>query len=272
MAPTRANPPPASSQLVPTSSSGKLKRTRDERDQQENDGRDGSYSTWRLPSPTPTHNSVYDPVAIPTSSKRPADSTEAGSHNFAGNSAWPSPLKHTSSSPRPVFKSRKSARLVSSDTRSEAMTVSPRSTPPRAMPEAPVVDDITIALGIGWKRVPEPQANAYKRIIEKQYQLQQVTVIAFWDSQSAYLAQANYDEGGTSAFFLLDERFDEGQRVGWSWEETLHRLTGRPMVPLEADAKVEHREPQVRRDSVTDDSYITESPQDGILDSNMEID
>lgn len=208
----------------------------------------------------------------PTTSKRLADSTEAGSYLSAENSAWPSPLKHRSPSPRPVFKSQKSARLVSSNTRSEAVTVSPLSPPPRAMPDAPIIDDVTVALGIGWRRVAEPQANAYKRIIENKHQLQRVTVIAFWNSQSAYLAQAYYDEGPTSAFFLLDERFEEGRRVGCSWEETLHKLRGQPMMPLEAYARITSRDRQARMDSVTDGCRTTEEARDCIGNSDVEMD
>lgn len=167
---------------------------------------------------------------------------------------------------RPTLEARKSIRL---DTADAAIDDISRSTLRRESKfQDPVIDEATVALGIGWSTISRSDtmsqaARGWARYIETRFPLQSVTILWRNTSSPAYLVSAVTTDGrsrvsspmsllqrsaspwqrpvGSPGYFLFDEALQQGKLIAKSWERALDNLRATPMVfegdrVLEADA------------------------------------
>lgn len=167
---------------------------------------------------------------------------------------------------RPTLEARKSIRL---DTAEAGMDGMARSTLRReSKVQDPVIDEATMALGIGWSTISRSDtmsqaARGWARYIETHFPLQSVTILWKNTSLPAFLVSAVTTDGrsrvssplsptqrsaspwqrpvGSPGYFLFDEALQQGKLVAKSWERTLENLRSTPMLfegdrVLEADA------------------------------------
>ncbi|KAI9750715.1 MAG: hypothetical protein M1815_001650 [Lichina confinis] len=106
--------------------------------------------------------------------------------------------------------------------------------PPKPQPAEPVVDDLTLRLGIGWTRLgadPDKQAAArgWARYIEKHFPSVSGARILLQSKRldDAFLVVA--DQG----YFLVDEKMAEARLVGSTEQQALANLTAVPVVFVE---------------------------------------
>lgn len=102
---------------------------------------------------------------------------------------------------------------------------------PKSQPVEPVVDDLTLRLGIGWTRLgldPDKQAAArgWARYVEKHFPGVSNARILLQSKRldDAFLVVA--DQG----YFLVDERMAEARLVGSTEQQALANLTAVPVV------------------------------------------
>lgn len=93
----------------------------------------------------------------------------------------------------------------------------------------PVVDDFTLLLGVGWRRISDDEhiqaaARGWARYLENHYPLSAVTIRLESRGLQAYLAEA------TEGFFLFAEDLRQGQFVSQNAESALQNLKSSPPV------------------------------------------
>lgn len=137
---------------------------------------------------------------------------------------------------RPVLRSAKSQRIVSdagalasavSSTTSSFTTALPTSSP--ESPSAPIIDNFTLHLGIGWRRISEDvdiqaAARGWARFIENHYPVSNVRILLESKGLESYLIEAS--EG----FFLFAENLRQGQLVSQTTDSALRNLQSNPPI------------------------------------------
>jgi hypothetical protein len=129
-------------------------------------------------------------------------------------------------------RSHKSQRLVRDS------SVSPHSTPvsestfdlgttSQSSDDGPIVDDITVQLGIGWRKISSDEhiqaaARGWARYIENHYPVTNARIGAESSGLQSYLVEAN--EG----IFLFDENLRQGRLVSQDAQRALQHLQCRP--------------------------------------------
>ena len=133
---------------------------------------------------------------------------------------------------RPILRSAKSQRLetVAGSPGKEYSVPSP-STSVSNLDAAspPVVDDFTLHLGIGWRRISEDDhiqaaARGWAKYIENHYPLTNVTIRLESKGLQSYLVEA------TEGYFLFEESLRQGRLVSVTGEGALHNLRHNPPV------------------------------------------
>jgi hypothetical protein len=129
---------------------------------------------------------------------------------------------------------RKSVRLDSTVPLSRpddiAAAVAPAS-PPKTLPDQPEVDDYTLALGIGWTKIPsedpdsQAAARGWVRYIENHYSrhIHEAQILSKSKGLNAYLVACH--EG----FFLFSDDLLEGRMVARDWQSCIQNLRVHPV-------------------------------------------
>lgn len=132
---------------------------------------------------------------------------------------------------RPILRSHKSQRTAidsnavpsanASSTSSLTKATSPES------PSAPIIDNFTLHLGIGWRRISDDvdiqaAARGWARFIENHYPVSNVQILLESKGLQSYLVEAS--EG----FFLFAENLRQGQLVSQNAEGALRNLQSNP--------------------------------------------
>ncbi|GKT57252.1 hypothetical protein ColTof4_11407 [Colletotrichum tofieldiae] len=135
---------------------------------------------------------------------------------------------------RPSLRSNKSQRLTQNDMHSlHAVTqpaiVSTSEALPLENSAQPVVDQFTLHLGIGWRRISEDQhiqaaARGWARYIENHYPVSSAVVRLESKGLQSYLVEA------VEGFFLFAEDLRQGRFVSKDVEGALRNLKGSPPV------------------------------------------
>jgi hypothetical protein len=129
--------------------------------------------------------------------------------------------------------------------------------PPEATIGGPVIDDFTLHLGIGWRRISEDEhiqaaARGWARFIENHYPLSNVNIRLESKGLQSYLVEAS--EG----FFLFAESLRQGQLLSSTVDGALRNLQSTPPqfdggdVLLAAESP--RLTPEVQRDVVPTDT------------------
>ena len=95
--------------------------------------------------------------------------------------------------------------------------------PPKSCPVGPIVDNITIMLGVGWSRVKGDQdvlaaARGCARYIERHYPLSAAKILLISKALDASLVETR--EG----YYLFEEDLNQGRLVSKSWDTCLANL------------------------------------------------
>lgn len=134
----------------------------------------------------------------------------------------------------PVLRSRKSVRVdhgASAASLATPLVGQPQASSARddhpSAPADPVVDDFTLQLGIGWRRIgdeagTQAAARGWARYIENHFPLSKVEVRLESKGLQSYLVEAS--EG----FYLFTETLRHGQKVSSTVEGTLRNLQQTP--------------------------------------------
>lgn len=138
---------------------------------------------------------------------------------------------------RPSLRSNKSQRLDMTTKLNPGLDMQPnRSSPGRDLADstadggaAPIVDDFTLHLGIGWKRVSDDDhiqaaARGWARYIERHYPVTHAKLLLESKGLQSYLVEAS--EG----FFLFGEDLRQGRLVSTNPERALQNLKISPPV------------------------------------------
>ena len=138
---------------------------------------------------------------------------------------------------RPSLRSNKSQRLDLATKLNPSQEMQPnRSSPGRELGDsasdagtAPIVDDFTLHLGIGWKRVSDDEhiqaaARGWARYIERHYPVTDAKLLLESKGLQSYLVEAR--EG----FFLFGEDLRQGRLVSTDPGRALHNLKTSPPV------------------------------------------
>lgn len=146
---------------------------------------------------------------------------------------------------RPLLRSNKSQRLDAALTPSLAANADIRppepapvgqqtngyvgSAPPSGGMCQPTVDDFTMHLGIGWRKISEEQhiqaaARGWARYIENHYPVSSVNVRLESSGLQAYLVET------AEGFFLFDENLKQGRLVSTNAETAFQNLKTTPPV------------------------------------------
>lgn len=93
--------------------------------------------------------------------------------------------------------------------------------------QAPVVDNFTLHLGIGWRRISDDEdiqaaARGWARFIENHFPITNVRVVLESKGLQSYLVESS------SGFFLFSENLRQGQLVSQTVEGTLRNLQCSP--------------------------------------------
>lgn len=101
------------------------------------------------------------------------------------------------------------------------------TSPASASPQAPVVDNFTLHLGISWRRISDDEdiqaaARGWARFIENHFPITNVRVVLESKSLQSYLVESN------SGFYLFTENLRQGQLVSQTVEGTLVNLQCSP--------------------------------------------
>lgn len=133
---------------------------------------------------------------------------------------------------RPSLRSNKSQRLtLTNDTRSAASVAQPTSSPGREnspeAPSAPVIDEFTLHLGVGWAQLSADEhiqaaARGWQKYIENHFLINDAKIRLQSRGLSAYLVEAR--EG----FFLFADDLREGRLVSRNAYCALQNLKSSP--------------------------------------------
>ncbi|KAK2064600.1 hypothetical protein LY76DRAFT_50310 [Colletotrichum caudatum] len=135
---------------------------------------------------------------------------------------------------RPSLRSNKSQRLTQNDIHSFQEVVQPRivsasETIPHENSAQPVVDQFTLHLGIGWRRISEDQhiqaaARGWARYIENHYPVSSAIIRLESKGLQSYLVEA------AEGFFLFAEDLRQGRFVSKDADGALRNLKCSPPV------------------------------------------
>jgi hypothetical protein len=111
-----------------------------------------------------------------------------------------------------------------------AAAVAPGS-PPKLLPDQPEVDDYTLALGIGWTKIPsedpdsQAAARGWVRYIENHYprHIHEAQILSKSKGLNAYLV------GCHEGFFLFSDNLLEGRMVARGWQTCIQNLRVHPV-------------------------------------------
>jgi hypothetical protein len=111
-----------------------------------------------------------------------------------------------------------------------AAAVAPGS-PPKTLPDQPEVDDYTLALGIGWTKIPsedpdsQAAARGWVRYIENHYprHIHEAQILSKSKGLNAYLV------GCHEGFFLFSDDLWEGRMVARDWQTCIQNLRVHPV-------------------------------------------
>ena len=111
-----------------------------------------------------------------------------------------------------------------------AAAVAPGS-PPKTLPDQPEVDDYTLALGIGWTKIPsedpdsQAAARGWVRYIENHYSrhIHEAQILSKSKGLNAYLV------GCHEGFFLFSDDLWEGRMVARDWQTCIQNLRVHPV-------------------------------------------
>ena len=105
------------------------------------------------------------------------------------------------------------------------------NTPPFIEAPAPAIDAATLMLGIGWKVIPEDNADmqgaarGWARYIENHYALGEVKTVLKSEGQEAFVVHAREPQEG---WWLFKEDLSEGRLVASTWESCVAGLRAVP--------------------------------------------
>jgi hypothetical protein len=225
-----------------TSNSGSRKRSRDEISSPTDDADHGEYFQFSSSRNTLISKPVLQPIKEPVfgaGSTVNADAPFVEATSQTGAWAEEKPIatpnethagSFENSTPRLI--SRKSQRVESVTSISPFDALSGSSlgnSPPKAGPDAPIVDDFTHLLGIGWKRLSEDAdlqsaARGWARYIENHYAISGARLLLRSEGLASYLVAA------AEGFFLFHEDLGEGRLVARAEEQALANLSQRPVA------------------------------------------
>lgn len=132
---------------------------------------------------------------------------------------------------RPSLRSNKSQRLEQNSTSNFGITIQPavpRTEPlPLESPAQPIVDQFTLHLGVGWRRISEDQhiqaaARGWARYIENHFPVSSAIIRLESKGLQSYLVEAS--EG----FFLFSEDLRQGRLVSKTAESAMRNLKCSP--------------------------------------------
>lgn len=172
---------------------------------------------------------------------------------------------------RIVPRSHKSQRRVQQLTPSgEALaSVEPQSTTPSLAPgsfgnddNAPVVDQFTLHLGIGWRKISEDEhiqaaARGWARYIENHYPVTNAQIRLESKGLQSYLVEA------AEGFFLFAEDLRQGRLVSSNVESALQNLRSSPPTFEGANTLIATESPGPQTSELT---------QPAVLDAEMHVD
>ncbi|PKS12193.1 hypothetical protein jhhlp_001492 [Lomentospora prolificans] len=103
------------------------------------------------------------------------------------------------------------------------------TTPTSENPNHPIVDDFTLHLGIGWRRISNDEhiqaaARGWAKFIENHYPISNVVIQLESKGLQSYLIEA------AEGYFLFDENLRQGRLVSTTGEGTLQNLKSNPPV------------------------------------------
>ena len=167
---------------------------------------------------------------------------------------------------RPILRSHKSQRTVAdagalaSVTSTTSSFTSTKASSPES-PSAPVIDNFTLHLGIGWRRISEDAdiqaaARGWARFIENHFPVSNVRILLESKGLQSYLVEAS--EG----FFLFAENLRQGQFVSPTTEGTLRNLQSNPPIFDGAQTMVAAESPKP----------VAMNPEGLLADTEMRLD
>ncbi|MCJ1364325.1 hypothetical protein MMC16_003435 [Acarospora aff. strigata] len=234
-----------SSSRTPVSTAPSHKRSRDEESAAYFDHfPDDSYfpSTGAAPSTMPKHKPIYGEgmtllnpihgIAISAESQTGTWFEEQAAAKLAQKST-PSSSISTASRRKPILPTRKSQRLDTTapglDDTALSNISQATSSPPKARPSDPTIDDSTYLLGVGWTRLRDDDADiqaaarGWAKYINNHYPVQEAHILLQSAGLNAYLVAMS------DGFYLFKEDLSEGRLVGRTWETCLANLQAVPM-------------------------------------------
>ncbi|SPO05699.1 uncharacterized protein DNG_08386 [Cephalotrichum gorgonifer] len=150
-----------------------------------------------------------------------------------------------------------------------AVTASPRlvSTGPssHSEPADVVVDDFTLHLGIGWRRISNDEhiqaaARGWARFIENHYPISNVVIRLESKGLQSYLVESS------QGYFLFDENLRCGRLVSSTDEGALHNLKSNPPVFEGPETMM-----AAAQSSITSYGQVNNTRLFGALDMEMEV-
>lgn len=182
-------------------------------------------------SPQPAQGAFGNGIVLPRSFSHTSSSPQAfGTTSTSTSQQRPAPEKEQD---RPLLRSYKSQRLdqaaITQQQTTPGVGSANLSTSAPEAPAQPVVDDFTLHLGIGWRRISEDvdiqaAARGWARFIENNYPVSSAKICLESKGLQSYLVEA--PEG----FFLFSENLREGRLVSRNVEGALRNLKGQTPV------------------------------------------
>ncbi len=175
----------------------------------------------------------------------------------------------------PDVQSRKSQRLdITAPGLDDIATLAVQAdSPPKAAPIDPTIDESTQALGIGWTRMTESDADlqaaarGWAKYIDNHYpeEAHGAKILLKSKGLNAYLV------GAEEGFFLFKEDLSEGRLVSRTWERTLANLmTGGGNVVFEGDTMTAQEVSASSPEVAVDENVMVEAGETVMTNGHVE--
>lgn len=214
--------------MTPTRPAGAgRKRSRDEAEPNLSDD---------LPEPTPAPSSNFDwmsgndmVMVEPTASHPAASSAATALHNAEVKTALQMQQEQQLSGRSYKTQRRENISAAATPVEEFSSPSPALTTPTSENPNHPIVDDFTLHLGIGWRRISNDEhiqaaARGWAKFIENHYPISNVAIQLESKGLQSYLIEAS--EG----YFLFDENLRQGRLVSRTGEGALQNLKSNPPV------------------------------------------
>jgi hypothetical protein len=181
-----------------------------------------------LPVEEPEEEWIYGPgmTLIKKSTRYVTDaSSQSGTWVEEKKAAEEAAIKEA----RSLIRNPKLQRVSPTLSRAPAASTSPLQSEAKPAIEGPIVDNFTLHLGIGWRRISEEEhiqaaARGWARYIENHFPVSNARILLESNGLQSYLVETN--EG----FFLFAENLRQGQLVSQTAEGALRNLQCSPPI------------------------------------------